>query len=196
MPDQDTDETEARAFAGAEPLEEPAGESPPLPERDQPNLGRDMAVAIAGHTGLRRRPEPDNDDDDDEAEEDAPGSPEGEGSHSSPAAAMADAETAEAVALEALEEMEAGELPTLDTDHELAAYWSGYRAGGDDPGWLLTLAEMRRHLGSFFRPEEEEAFNELSTDDFWSRWTLGYIDAAAGRMARPKEPRKPEAMDF
>ena len=196
MADQDTDKPEAPAFAGAEVLETPAGESPPLPDDDETDAGDDAGDAEETEATIIRDPEPDNDDDDDEAEEDAPGSPEGEPTATETTEAQADAEAAATAAGEALATFEEAGIPSMDTDHELAAYWSGYRAGGDDPGYLLTLAELNRHLGSFFEPEEAEAFDALSREDFWSRWMLGYLDAAAGRMARPEKPRTAEEMDW
>ncbi len=196
MADQDTDKTEAPAFAGAEPMEEPAGESPPLPAEEETASDTPLIDALRDRLRIDRDPEPDNDDDDDEAEEVAPGSPEPESWAFRQAEEQADAEAAATAAEEALVTFEEAGIPSMDTDHELAAYWSGYRAGGDDPGYLLTLAELNRHLGSFFEPEEEEAFDALSREDFWSRWMLGYLDAAAGRMARPEKPRTAEEMDW
>lgn len=191
-----TDEPEAPAFAGAEPLEEPAGESPPLPDKDQTNLGRDMAVAIAAHTGATETREDAGDVSGGGFAEDASGSLAPDVPTTEAEDVEADRLTVEAAAEVVLERFEEGGVPTIDTDHELAAYWSGYRAGGDDPGYLLTLAELGRHLGSFFRPEEEEAFGALNAADFWGRWMLGYLDAAAGRVARPEKPRTPEEMDW
>ena len=196
MPDQETDETEAPAFAGAEPLEDAHGDDALTKEAEEGVYGPATEAAVAEVAATIRDPEPDNDDDDDEAEEVAPGSPAGFAVGADTTEEEADAEAAATAAEEALQTFEEAGIPSMDTDHELAAYWSGYRAGGDDPGYLLTLAELNRHLGSFFEPEEAEAFDALSREDFWSRWMLGYLDAAAGRMARPKRPRTAEEMDF
>jgi len=83
------------------------------------------------------------------------------------------------------------EPPPLGTDDEYTAYLCGYRAGEDDPGYLLILAEVGRHLGSFLTAEEEEVFLRLAADDWWSRWALGYSDGIHKRakrsLARPTE---------
>ena len=88
-----------------------------------------------------------------------------------------------------------GEAPTLSTDDEYTAYLCGYRAGEDDPGWLLLLAEVGRHLGSFFTPEEEEVFLRLAAEDWWGRWALGYSDGIRKRAKRSLA-RPTEAMDW
>ncbi len=196
MPDQETRKPGYPAFAGAEPLETPAGESPPLPDDDETETGAELAERLADHMGLKREADQGGDIAGGDFAEDAPGSLAPDAPLSDAEAVEADRQDVEAAAEVVLQRFEEGGVPTIDTDHEHAAYWSGYRAGGDDPGWLLTLAELRRHLGSFFRPEEEEAFNALNGDDFWTRWMLGYLDAAAGRMARPEKPRTPEEMDW
>ena len=85
--------------------------------------------------------------------------------------------------------------PTLSTDDEYVAYLCGYRAGEDDPGWLLMLAEVGRHLGSFFTPEEEEVFLRLVAEDWWGRWALGYSDSVQKRAKRALA-RPTEAMDW
>lgn len=196
MTDNDTDETETPAFAGVEVLEEAHGESPPLSHTNP-------AVKAALEKAIKRAKGRESDEGDPEGEvaggdfaEDASGST-GEGLSASDTTLLTKlSEEGKAAAEAAIEALEAAGVPTIDTNHELAAYTSGYRAGGDDPGWLLTLAELGRHLGSFFEPEEEVAFEALSAEEFWSRWTLGYLDAAAGRMARPERPRKREEMDW
>lgn len=87
------------------------------------------------------------------------------------------------------------EPPALSTDDEYTAYLCGYRAGEDDPGYLLTLAEVGRHLGSFLTSEEEEIFLRLAADDWWGRWALGYSDGIHKRAKRSLA-RPTEAMDW
>ena len=196
MADNDTDETEAPAFAGGEVLEEPHGDDSPVTEEEETETVIEMADGLADDMGFKQEAGAEGNVTGGDFAEDAPGSTETPAPTSDTAEEEAGELEGKAAAEAAIEALEAAGVPTIDTDHEHAAYGSGYRAGGDDPGWLLTLAEMGRHLGSFFEPEEEGAFNALNAEELWSRWTLGYLDAAAGRMARPERPRKAEDMDF
>lgn len=149
----------------------------PLPDEDEQEEEDEERVTAktAEDAGVETKPQPEDTSGPEAATEGepAPGTPE-----------------------QPVELSEEWELPTLDTDHEYAAYTSGYRAGEDDPGWLLTLAEMRRHLGSFFTEEEETAFGALSPDDFWARWALGYSDAVANKVRRPRGARQPDEWEF
>lgn len=88
------------------------------------------------------------------------------------------------------------ETPTLETDNEVAAYDCGFRAGADDPGWLLDLAEVGRHLGSFLTSREDEAFEAMPAEEWWTRWALGYSDASAQTTRRTPRPPTLDEMDF
>ena len=196
MADPNMTDTVREAIKKATARNARPGSSPPLPETeetDDDTSGDDCLLCGEGvvHSGPHY-----SGDTAEATDEDAPGSLAPEVSTTEAEDIEADRQDVLAVAESVLQSFEEGGIPTIDTDHEHAAYGSGYRAGGDDPGYLLTLAELRRHLGSFFEPEEEEAFTTLNGDDFWSRWMLGYLDAAAGRMARPEKPRTAEEMDW
>ena len=123
---------------------------------------------------------------DTETDEDAPDSEEGPAEGVEAEAAEAAEEQAPAPEPEPMEWPEDVPVPTLGTDDEYTAYLCGYRAGGDDPGYLIMLAEVCRHLGSFFTEEEAEAFARMPGDQWWQRWGLGYIDATQRRMRRPR----------
>ena len=146
------------------------------------------------------RPEPDEDEREDDDEErvtpetaeDAAARAEDAITSGRAAEAAADVERGLERILAGLGEGDGVPMPTLTTDAEHAAYTCGYRAGESDPGWLLELAELRRPLGSWFTEEERVAWETMSGDDYWSRWVLGYADAVAQRVARPKVPPPPD----
>ncbi len=179
-------------------LEQRSGPIPPTTRRRESHHG------MEGPRVTIERPEPDVDEQEDEDEErvspetaqDAAGGAETPPAADDTATGVGATETPTEPGPEAAVDVDLGETPALSTDHEYAAYTCGYRAGCDDPGWLLTLGELRRHLGSFFHPEEEEAFKAISPEDFWTRWGLGYADAVTKRTARTKLPPQREDMDW
>lgn len=201
------EETETMAKRKTKTAEPDDARESPEDAPEEPEAAAEPDAAEAGAAGaaatVERPHEPTEEEQDAELEdpealtaEDAPEEPEAE-------PVPTEAEVHEAVrqaqreeAEKLLDGMDPDEVPTLSTDHEFSAYTSGYRAGSDDPGYLLTLAELGRHLGSFFTPEEEAAFGELAPADFWARWHLGYIDGVAQRKPRTTEPRTTEEMDW
>jgi hypothetical protein len=149
---------------------------------------------LAGAEGTIERPtEPDDDEaeEDDELEarhtdEDASDAEEGPAQGVAAATGEAAEEAPVAAEPEPMEWPEDVPVPTLGSDDEYTAYLCGYRAGETDPGYLLMLAEVGRHLGSFFTEEEAEAFGRMPGDQWWQRWGLGYIDATQKRIRRPR----------
>lgn len=131
-----------------------------------------------------------------ESHEDAPYTGEEDTVPAAPSEPEADAESDEEAVERVIPDLDEAEIPPISTEHELAAYTSGYRLGSDGPDYVQGLAEMGRHLGSNFEPAEEEAFLALPAEDFWPRWWLGYIDALHGRAQRSYTPRDPSDFDW